>query len=219
MRFPALAGRRESRRVRVILASGSPRRREFLAALVGDFEVVPADIEEPMGRDAVTDARSLAGEKARHVATNHPGAVVIGADTIVFDEQRSYGKPSGPPEAAEMLRELRARDHRVVTGIAVATNGRLYSDAAVSTVTLADLTEVEIERFVASGVPLDKAGAYAIQYEAIPVVSRLEGCYCNVVGLPLWRLRGHLIEAGVECAAPNVPYARCADCPDRPRSS
>ena len=204
--------------MRIILASGSPRRRELLASLIHEFEVVPPDIDEPLGGDAVTDARSLASEKARHVATTDPAAVIIGADTIVFDSQRSYGKPSGPPEAVEMLRDLRGRDHRVVTGIAVAVDGRVHSDVTVSTVTLADLTDQEIEQLVASGVPLDKAGAYAIQYEEIPVVSCLEGCYCNVVGLPLWRLRDRLVEAGVNCATPDTTYARCADCPDRPPS-
>ncbi len=204
--------------MRVILASASPRRRELLAALIDQFEVLPADIDEPLTSDAIGDARSLALDKARHVTARHPGAIVIGADTIVFDDQRLYGKPMDRGDAVAMLRSLRGRDHRVVTGIAVVSEGGISDEAAISTVTLADLGDADIERFVASGVPLDKAGAYAIQHEEMPVVERLAGCYCNVVGLPLWRLKALLEGAGIACADPSAIYTRCSGCPDRPAS-
>lgn len=204
--------------MRVILASESPRRRELLGALVDGYQVIPAAIAEPLGSDALSDARTLARDKAQHVAALHRGAVVIGADTIVFDDLRLYGKPADGTEALEMLRELRARTHRVVTGVAVVKGVQTYSDASVSAVTLADLSDDDIAGFVASGVPLDKAGAYAIQYDDLHVVERLDGCYCNVVGLPLWRLRALLGEAGLACAEPSATYGRCAECPDRPAS-
>ncbi len=201
--------------MRVTLASASPRRRELLPALLDQFDVLPADIDEPLGNDAIADARMLARDKARHIAARHSGAIVIGADTIVFDDRRLYGKPTDREDAVAMLRGLRGREHRVVTGIAVVSEGRTSDDVAISTVTLGDLSDADIDRFVASGVPLDKAGAYAIQHEEFAVVERLDGCYCNVVGLPLWRLKALLEDAGITCADPSATYARCSDCPDR----
>jgi predicted house-cleaning NTP pyrophosphatase (Maf/HAM1 superfamily) len=114
-----------------------------------------------------------------------------------------------------MLRELSGQAHTVVTGVAVALDGRVATDASVATVTIRALREEEIERYVASGVPLDKAGAYAIQDDGFPVVERLEGCYCSVMGLPLWRLKGLLEWAGVVCRSPDAAFARCRPCPDR----
>ena len=201
--------------MRVVLASASPRRRELLAALVSDFDVEPADVDEPLGAVAVEDAVALAAAKAEHIAAAHPGAVVLGADTIVFDAQRSYGKPRDEADARAMLRALAGRDHCVVTGVAVALGEGASRDVSVATVTMRALTEAEIEAYVATGVPFDKAGAYAIQHEAFPVVARLAGCFCSVMGLPLWRVRALLTAAGVECREPDGRYERCASCPDR----
>jgi septum formation protein len=201
--------------VRVVLASGSPRRRELLAALVPEFDVGPADIEEPLGADAVADATSLAAAKAAHVAGAGPTPAVIGADTVVFDAERSYGKPRDEADARAMLRELQGRDHCVVTGVAVANGDSVETDTSVATVTMRPLTADQIDRYVATGVPLDKAGAYAIQHEAFPVVERLAGCYCSVMGLPLWRLWRLLRTAGIDCAMPDATYERCRSCPDR----
>ncbi|MEX1103740.1 MAG: Maf family protein [Dehalococcoidia bacterium] len=202
--------------MRVVLASASPRRRELLAALISGFDVTPADIDEPLGTDAVADATGLAGEKARYVAAQRPGDMIVGADTVVFDEHALYGKPGSPDEGRVMLRALRGRDHSVVTAIAVAWDGHVGTDASVATVTLRQLSDEEVERYLESGVPLDKAGAYAIQHEALPVVEALDGCYCGVMGLPLWRLKRLLESGGARCGDPAAVYARCATCPDRP---
>ncbi|MCC7088047.1 MAG: Maf family protein, partial [Dehalococcoidia bacterium] len=102
---------------RVVLASASPRRRELLGALLDDFEVAPSGVEEAFGADPVADAESLALAKARDIANTHPGAVVIGSDTIVFDGDRAYGKPEDANDALAMWRALRGRTHRVVTGV------------------------------------------------------------------------------------------------------
>lgn len=202
--------------MRVVLASGSPRRRDLLAALVQRFDVAAADIDEPLGSDAVGDALALAARKAEHIARQEAGAVVVGADTIVFDGSVLYGKPADAEEARAMLRDLGGRAHTVVTGVAVAVDGRVIAEASVSTVTMRALSDRDIDRYVGTGVPLDKAGAYAIQHDGFPVVDRYEGCYCNVVGLPLWRLKGLLERAGVACDDPAATFERCGGCPDRP---
>jgi septum formation protein len=202
--------------VRIVLASGSPRRRELLTALVDGFDVLPADIDEPLGEDAIADAVALAAAKASHIAREWPGTIVIGADTIVFDGGRLFGKPDDPEGARAMLRELSGKTHAVVTGVAVAVDGHLESAASVSTVTMRALPDAEVDAYVATGSPLDKAGAYAIQDDAFRVVEGLDGCYCNVVGLPLWRLRGLLEGTTVRCADPGATFGRCRACPDRP---
>lgn len=202
--------------MRVVLASASPRRRELLAALLPGFEVIPSDVPEEADGDPSEDAIRLAIAKARAVADEIPGAIVVGADTIVHDGVRSYGKPAGPVGAAAMLRALRGREHAVYTGIAVVRDGAVSSGCSVARVELANLNDAQIEAYVASGRPLDKAGAYAIQDEDVPTVARLEGCYCAVVGLPLWRLASLLEAAGVPCRDPGDSLPRCRACPERP---
>lgn len=201
---------------RVVLASASPRRRELLGALVDAFEVEPSSIEEVLAGDAIEEARRLANAKAVEVAGRHPDAVVIGSDTVVFDDGRSYGKPADGADAARMLRALRGREHQVATAVALVAPGEETAAAcSVARVQLRALSDAEVEAYVASGVPLDKAGAYAIQHDELPVVEAMEGCYCAVVGLPLWRLRGLLEGAGVKCGDPGATYERCRVCPDR----
>lgn len=200
---------------RVVLASASPRRRELLAALVREFDVVPSDVPEDAEGDPVEDAVRLASGKALAVAAQLPGAIVIGCDTIVHDGARAYGKPRDAAEAVKMLSDLRGRRHRVVTGVAVAVDGRLSTDHSVATVHLRNMDDATIDAYVVSGRPLDKAGAYAIQDVDVPTVDGLDGCYCCVVGLPLWRLRGLLEQAGVTCNDPASTYAYCRVCPDR----
>ncbi|HML99241.1 MAG TPA: Maf family protein [Tepidiformaceae bacterium] len=199
---------------RVILASASPRRRELLRALFDEFEVVPSEIDEPFGHDPVADAESLALAKAREVARANSGVVVIGADTIVFDELRAYAKPADEADALAIWRALRGRVHRVVTGIAVVGRGFERTGHAISEVELANLDDAAVRAYIASGRPMDKAGAYAIQDTEVGTVARLEGCYCNVVGLPLWRLRELLMSAGAACAEPAARRPGCASCPD-----
>ncbi len=202
--------------MRVVLASASPRRRELLAALIDAFDVVPSDVLEAMRGTPNSDAVRLALAKARAVAAIEGDAVVIGADTIVHDGTRAYGKPASAGEAVDMLRALRGRRHTVHTGVAVVRDGVERSSCGEAGVQLAALTDEQIAAYVASGRPLDKAGAYAIQDEDVPTVSRLDGCYCCVVGLPLWRLRGLLEATGVDCKDPRMSISRCRDCPERP---
>lgn len=199
----------------VVLASASPRRRELLQALLDEVTVDPADLDERTTDDPRAAARRLAREKASAVARRHPGAVVIGADTIVHDGDRAYGKPGDPETAVGVLRALRGKTHLVVTGIAVVSANGAASEISASQVTLADLDDNAIAAYVASGRPLDKAGAYAIQDEDVPTVTALDGCYCSVMGLPLWRLRALLATAGVVAREPHHALARCEGCPER----
>ncbi len=201
--------------VPIVLASASPRRRDLLRALLDAYAVEPADLDERTGADPRADARRLASEKAAAVAQRHPKAVVLGADTIVHDGERAYGKPASPSDAIAMLRALRGRTHLVATGLALVSPGGTASDVSTANVTLTALSDETIATYVASGRPLDKAGAYAIQDEDVPVVAALEGCYCAVMGLPLWRLRRLLATAGVTTREPHDTLARCAGCPER----
>ena len=168
-----------------------------------------------MTGDAVRDAVALALAKAQAIARNRPGAVVIGSDTIVFDDARSYGKPTSAEEAREMLTALAGREHRVVTAVAVLSGTNVATATSISRVELTALDATVIDAYVASGRPLDKAGAYAVQDEDVPTVALLEGCYCGVMGLPLWALRGLLVAEGVTCRAPSAAFERCAECPER----
>ncbi|MDZ7727341.1 MAG: Maf family protein [Dehalococcoidia bacterium] len=202
---------------RLVLASASPRRHELLRALVEDFDVVVSNTDESSGESGpAARAVDIALAKARAVAGQHPDATIIGADTIVDDGTREYGKPSGADDARDMLRALRGRTHRVATGVAVIAGGEEHTAAGVARVTLAELPDESIEAYIASGRPLDKAGAYAIQDEDVPVVASFAGCYCAVMGLPLWTLRNLLGAAGCDTADPGRCYARCATCPDSP---
>lgn len=201
---------------RVILASASPRRRELLAALVEDFETVTSTVDEVLGADAVADAEALATAKAREVAARYPGAVVIGSDTIVTDGRRSYGKPEDAADALAMWRALRGMTHRVVTGVAIVGPEGSRVGHSVSDVELSALDDDAVQAYIDSGRPMDKAGAYAIQDADVPTVSRFEGCYCSVMGLPLWRLRAMLAAAGVSTRDPAASRPGCAACPERP---
>ena len=201
--------------MRVILASASPRRRELLQALVADFDVVASGVEEPWEDDPVANAENLARDKALDVLAKNTDAVVVGADTIVFDESRSYGKPGDAAEAEHMWRALRGRPHRVVTGFAVVSEGAVQVGSVVSEVELSDLSDSLIVEYVASGRPMDKAGAYAIQDEDVPTVRRLDGCYCSVMGLPLWSVKRSLEACRVTCSDPGERFSRCRECADR----
>jgi len=203
---------------RIVLASASPRRRELLAALLTPlgvaFEVDAADVDEtPSEHDPGRAAEQLALRKARAVAARHPGALVIGGDTIVALDGRMLGKPADADEARTVLRTLRDRAHEVASGVAVLLEGRVEVAHAVTHVIMRDYSDAEIEAFIASGEPFDKAGGYAIQDEAFAPVANLDGCTCNVIGLPLWPLHHLLDSAGVEVSTP--AFERCATCPLR----
>jgi len=202
--------------MRVVLASASPRRRELLAAILPDFDVRATDIDETLSGDPRDEAARLAVAKARAALALDPAAVAIGSDTIVFDGERSYGKPADAAEAREMLVALRGRPHLVATAVAVVAGGWQPVVAVSETVVeMAALTDAEVEAYVASGRPLDKAGAYAIQDEDVPTVAAWHGCYCGVMGLPLLLTRDLLFELGVASHEPLEAFARCARCPER----
>jgi septum formation protein len=183
----------------LILASASPRRRELLAQAGFSFEVVPADVPEirKPGEDPIRFVTRLAREKAEAVAASRsitPDTIVLGADTIVVVDEEVLGKPQDAADAARMLRLLSGQTHQVITGVCLA-KGRLRQRAAeVTFVRFATLSNEEIDAYIATGEPLDKAGAYAIQGRAGRWVPRIHGCYFNVVGLPL-ALVSSMIEA------------------------
>ena len=200
----------------VILASASPRRRELLAALIDEFDVVPSEVEEQLLGDGFVDAERLAFAKAENVLQRNPEAIVVGSDTIVFDDAGEFGKPSDRSDTFAMWQRLRGRWHSVATSIAVIGGGEERQLTEVSEVRLRDLSDNEILAYIASNRPLDKAGGYAIQDEDVPTVAELEGCYCSVMGLPLWSLRTLLEDAGVPCREPSATFDRCVECPCRP---
>ncbi len=197
---------------RILLASASPRRRELLAGLGLPFEVRPSDVDEDTTEtDPVRVAEGLALRKARAVASETGGALVIGSDTVVHLDGRLLAKPADPEEARSMLRALRGRAHEVVTGIAVVMGDRAAAAHGRTAVTMRAYTDDEVDAFIASGAPFDKAGGYAIQDEAFAPVAAFEGCRCNVVGLPLGELRRLLRAFGVETRAPRVDCPVCAE--------
>ena len=181
----------------LILASASPRRRELLSQIGLTFHVQTADIDETpqLGEEVRAYTMRLAEHKAAAVMARQLNAArvtVIGADTSVFCEGRILGKPSDEADAARMLRLLSAKTHEVVTGVAVLTASALKVEAEVTRVSVAELTEAQINAYIASGEPMGKAGAYAIQGRAARFIPWIEGCYFNVVGLPLARLSAML---------------------------
>ena len=179
--------------MRIILASSSPRRQELLSQFGIDFEVIKPDIDESrrIGEALVDYAERLSREKAAAVIASLDGspAIVIAADTIVIDHQGALlGKPADAADARRMLRHLRARAHQVVTAFTVRRDSQppqAYTGHARTAVYMRDYTDAEIDAYIASGDPFDKAGGYAIQHEAFHPVARIEGSYSNVVGLPL----------------------------------
>ncbi len=187
---------------RLILASQSPRREALLRQVGLKFEIAPSDVEErlPEGLAPAEAAERLALEKARWVADRRSKGLVIGADTVVVVGGQILGKPGGVEEARAMLRLLSGREHQVITGIAVvdAAGGRAISDRVTTFVRFAPLSEETIDRYVATGEPLDKAGAYAIQGYGALLIEGIRGCYYNVVGLPLRRLAELLGQFGYD---------------------
>ncbi|HBH02662.1 MAG TPA: hypothetical protein DDZ42_12195 [Candidatus Rokubacteria bacterium] len=176
----------------MILASASPRRRELLRRICPDFTVEASDVDEALGAGPVAPAvAALALRKARAVARRAGPGLVLAADTVVVLDGEVLGKPAGPEEARAMLRRLRGRAHEVLTGVAVvdAASGRAASATERTRVLMAHYSDATIEAYVASGAPLDKAGAYGIQGWGGIFVPRIEGDYFNVMGLPLAALR------------------------------
>lgn len=173
--------------MKVVLASGSPRRRELLTRLVPEFEVLVADVDE----DALTlpdpfeTAERLAEEKAKAVAALRPDALVIGGDTVVALDGVQFAKPRDAADARRMLRALSGQTHVVATGVSLVSAKSVQTFHDRTYVTFRELSDEEIAEYVATGEPMDKAGAYAIQGGAAGFVVRREGSESNVIGLPL----------------------------------
>jgi MAF protein len=196
---------------KLILASASPRRRELLTLAGWVFEVRPADIDEIVrdGEDPAQYVQRLAVEKALAVGTKSGDGIVVAADTTVALGSRILGKPAEADEARAMLIALRGRDHSVFTGIAVyrAEDEHLTSDVCETRVPMRAYNEDEIDAYIATGDPFDEAGGYAIQHAGFHPVEGLNGCYANVVGLPLCHL-AHLL-AGLDGAPPPKGGLNC----------
>jgi septum formation protein len=191
----------------LILASASPRRHELLTQAGLTFTVASADIDEELlpGEVAAAYVQRLAEEKAQSVweryrstdTAEEPGdaLIVLGADTCVVSEGNILGKPVDAADARRMLELLSGRTHAVLTGIALVTRSKIIRALEITQVTFNVLKDAEIAKYIATGEPLDKAGAYAIQGYAARWIPRIEGCYFNVVGLPIARTIDLLAEA------------------------
>jgi septum formation protein len=192
--------------MRLVLASGSPRRRELLALLGLPFDVVAPDVDESVhpGERPVDLVRRLAIDKVEAVgavgAIDGSDAVVLAADTIVEVDGEILGKPADADDARRMLRALSARTHRVHTGLAVRRDGGTACEVVTTSVTMATMSDAAIEWYLATGEPLDKAGAYAIQGSGGAFVAAIEGSASNVVGLPLATVVELLSRQGVAVA-------------------
>lgn len=188
--------------IKIILASASPRRAALLRQAGLEFNIMVSEVDEtPVpGLTPEKLVELLALRKANAVAVGLDNGIVIGADTVVVQAGRILGKPSGPQEAAAMLRLLQGSGHEVYTGVALVDviSRKTLVGHEMTRVFFDSLTEEEIRRYVATGEPLDKAGAYGVQGLAALFINRLEGCYTNVVGLPLARLAKMLKQIGCE---------------------
>jgi septum formation protein len=183
----------------VVLASSSPRRRQLLDLIGIAHEVRPANIDETMRpREAPRrHAERLAREKASAIAKRDPDLITIGADTIVVVNRKVLGKPRDAEDAARMLTMLSGREHMVITAVAVSRGRKLRSAVEEVRVRFRRLRDDEIEAYIATGEPMDKAGAYGIQGYGATIVERIEGDYFAVMGLPIVRLIGLLRDVGV----------------------
>lgn len=184
--------------VRFVLASGSPRRRDLLGAAGYRFETVPAGVDETPLPDEAPLAYAARIARAKSQSFASPDAITLGADTVVVHKGVLMGKPEGAAEAIEMLGRLNGTSHEVMTGWALSRGGDVLDEGVeVTAVTFRTLTPEDISSYVASGEPMDRAGAYAIQGGAGAFVDRFEGSYNNVVGLPMEVVTSALAKLGV----------------------
>ena len=187
-------------RPRIILASQSPRRRDLLTLIGVPHDVRPADVDESVHPDEapVPHCERLARTKAATIAAREADAVVIGSDTIVVIDGDILGKPGTPDEAVAMITRLAGRTHTVFTAVAVAWRGRTLSAVESVSVTFRPLTSQQIADYVATGEPMDKAGAYGVQGFGATIVERIDGDFFSVMGLPLGRLIVLLRDLGLD---------------------
>lgn len=187
--------------MKIVLASQSPRRRELLGKMGLEFTTKSPEIDEEAihGLPAQELVKALSRAKALHIAKNEDkDTIVIGSDTVVVLDGKILGKPADRQEAEEMLTALSGRSHEVCTGVTVCQGDKVVSQAEVTQVTFRALTPEEVQRYVRTGEPMDKAGAYGIQGKAALFVTRLEGDYYNVMGLPVCALTECLRSFGVK---------------------
>jgi len=171
----------------IVLASGSPRRKQLLEMLHIPFRVIPPDVDEHVlpGEEPGHYVTRLSRAKAEAVAARAPGDVILAADTTVVLDGTIFEKPTSPANAVEMLSRLQGRTHEVMTAVAVARDGKVEHALDVSRVTFRAVDRATLEVYVATGEPMDKAGAYAIQGLGAPLIERVEGDFFGVMGLPL----------------------------------
>ena len=200
----------------VVLASGSPRRRELLGTLLDEFEIQVSGAPELVNPDLAPEQNvlAIARSKAEAIVPRAGRCLVLAADTDVVLDGEILGKPVDDADAVAMLQRLRGREHEVLTAVVVIDplTAQRWKTVVSSRVQIRDLSNEEIARYVATGEPLDKAGGYAIQGEAASMVERVDGCYTNVVGLPICATQEVLKRAG----AIVLSDVRCADQKGRP---
>lgn len=181
---------------KIILASRSPRRAQLLKSIGLNFSILPTPVEENIGESEspVDFVRRVALEKARWVQNKPPVDLIIAADTVVYIDNRILQKPNNAEDAAAMLGLLSSATHQVVTGFCLLSENKQIVEHEITRVEFYELTDREIEAYVNSGEPMDKAGAYGIQGFASIFIKKIEGCYFNVVGFPLAKFYRHLKE-------------------------
>lgn len=186
---------------KIILASGSPRRKELLEQIGIKFEICKAEGEEVIiFSDPAEVVENLSVQKAREVSEKCDGDIIIGADTVVAMDGQIFGKPKDREDAVRMLQMLQGKEHQVLTGVAVIlrNENKTISFAEETTVSVYPMSEKQIERYIDSGEAMDKAGAYGIQGKFATYVSGIKGDYNNVVGLPVGRLYQEVLAAGFD---------------------
>ena len=196
-------------KVKFVLASNSPRRRQLFGLGGWDFTVIAADVDEtPLENELPREyVIRLAQAKALAIQLRaESDAVIIGSDTTVVDGNEIFGKPVDQADARRMLKQLRGRDHQVYTAIAILRDGKMIMDLSIINVPMRDYSDAEIEAYIKTGDPMDKAGAYAIQHPEFQPVSVLEGCRAGVMGLPMCHVLRTLKQFDINTSA-DVPAA------------
>ena len=184
------------RKTRIVLASQSPRRKQLLSLLNVNFEIIVADIDEKINpnNDLVKEIEKLSYQKANAVFINNQDALVIGADTIVKIDNQVLGKPKSIEHAKQMLRMLSGNTHDVVTGVTILTNNSVETFSQIAKVTFYPLTDEEIDEYVATNEPMDKAGSYAIQGIGSKFIKSIDGDYYTIMGLPIGEVYHRLLK-------------------------
>lgn len=182
----------------IILASGSPRRKKLLNYIVAEFDVIPSDIDEIANGTPAEQVEKLATDKAMDIAKDHPDAIVIGSDTLVAIGSKVFGKPTDAADAADMLGQLSGNTHEVYTGVTVVCGNDIKTAHSMTKVTFNTMTPDEIDAYIRTGEPMDKAGGYGIQQYGGKFIRKIDGCYFNVMGLPQSIVYNMLKEFGIK---------------------